>query len=123
MPRPDFVHQATASLSVAPTVPGYGGAHRQKSVAELIERHVNEQEGPRILIFSLDPSRLAIRRLARPGPAVVRPILAILRLVGQRACQVSGAPDLIGVLVVASPNLNLQSSALELVLNLTDGQS
>lgn len=48
------------------------------------------------VVYGVDPSSLAVRRLARPSPAVVRPELTVLRLLRQRVDVVSSVPDLVG---------------------------
>jgi hypothetical protein len=56
----------------------------------------------------LDPGCLAVGRLATAGAAVVDAILTILRGRGQVVDHVPSVPDLVGIIIAASPGLNLQ---------------
>jgi len=62
----------------------------------------------------LDPCSLAIGRLTSAGTAVVGAVLLILRGRGQVVDHVPSVPDLIGVIFVATPYLNLRPARSEL---------
>jgi len=112
-PRPDLVHQATATRSESPIGACQGGAHRQKSVAELRRisvspRPCTQYHRTHVGWHSLDPRRLAVLRLAGGRPAGVGSILLILGLIREGVCAISSVPDLVGVLVPAPPHLKLK---------------